>query len=140
MSKMRTLRARSVADVMGRCGSTICAIHCLLTPLLIVIGTSLPTSFLTDESFHRAILWIAFPSGVVAFGMGCWRHRDRLVFLLGVLGMVGLGLCVAWFHDVLGEAGERVATVLSAASLVGAHIRNWGICRAADCTHDCKDV
>jgi hypothetical protein len=140
MNEVRKLGARSLADGLGLFGSAACAIHCLLTPLVILIGASLPASFLTDESFHRAILWVLLPSGVVAFGIGCSRHRDWLVFALGALGMAGLGLSVTWLHEALGDAGERAATVLSSASLAVAHIRNWKLCHAANCAHDCKGL
>lgn len=124
---------RAIADVIGLSGSAMCAIHCLLIPLLLISSTSLPVSFFTDEAFHRAMLWLVIPSALVAFSLGCWSHRDRLVILLGVIGIVGLFLSAFWFHDILGEVGERVGTLVSAAAIVLAHIRNWRLCRATTC-------
>lgn len=138
MSKIKTIKLRSMADALGLCGSTICAVHCLFAPLLVVAGIALPVSFLTEELFHRAMLWVVIPAAVIAFGMGCARHRDGWVFLLGALGTAGLAVSALWLHDVVGESGERVATLISTAALAIAHVRNWRLCRAGDCAHDCN--
>lgn len=133
MKKAATFKVRSAADVLGLSGSAACAIHCLLIPLLLISSTTLPVSFFTDESFHRAMLWIAIPAAILAFSLGCWRHRDRLVFILGLLGVAGLFLSAFVAHDLLGETGERVGTIASAAALVTAHVRNWRLCRTGAC-------
>ena len=133
MNNESTSKLRPIADVLGLSGSALCAIHCLLVPLLIITSTTLPVSFLTDESFHRAMLWIVIPSGILAFSLGCWRHRDRFVFLLGFLGVAGLFLSAFVAHDFLGETGERVGTVVSAMAMIFAHIRNWRLCRTGAC-------
>ena len=38
-------------------------------------------------------------------------------------------------HALLGENGERVATLLGAAFIALAHIRNYKLCRSLDCRH-----
>ena len=128
---------RSMADWFGIAASSACAIHCVLVPTLLVTGTVLPVSFLADEGFHLAMLWVILPAAIVAFGIGCWRHKDQWVLALGVTGLVGMVLAATVIHDLAGEAGERVVTVISAAILVAAHYRNYRICRSMDCQHDC---
>ncbi len=139
MNDKSTSKMRSIADVLGLSGSAMCAIHCLLVPLLLISSTTVPVSFFTDESFHRAMLWLVLPSGILAFVLGCRRHRDRLVLILGLVGILGLFLSAFWMHEILGEVGERAGTVLSAIAIIIAHIRNWRLCRASNCTHDCHD-
>lgn len=134
------LNPRSLADVVGLSGSTICAIHCLLSPLLLWTGTALSASFLLDESFHRTMVLIVLPTGILAFGLGCWRHKDRAVLLLGLLGLTGLGLSAILLNELLGEFGESIATVCSTAALAVAHLRNWKLCRTDRCNHHCDDV
>ena len=126
-----------MADALGAVGSAACALHCLLIPTLLVAGTVLPGSFLGGESFHLAMLAVIFPSAVLAFALGCWRHRDRWVLLLGAAGLVGMLLAVTVLHDLVGETGERVATLASAALLISAHWRNFKLCRTcSDCNHE----
>ena len=132
----RVGRVRAVADWFGIAASTVCAMHCILMPTLLVAGTALPVAVLGDELFHEAMLWMILPAAILAFGIGCWRHKDRWVLALGVIGLTGMALSVAVLHDVAGDVGERIVTLLSAAILVVAHYRNFRICRSSDCAHE----
>ena len=126
----------SVADWFGIAASSACAAHCILLPTLLVTGTVVPASFLGDEAFHKAMLWAILPAAIVAFGIGCWRHKDRIVLALGMTGLIGMVLAVTVVHDIAGESGERIVTVVSAAVLIVAHYRNFRLCRSSDCVHE----
>ena len=136
MTTHRTGATTRFADWFGIAASTVCALHCVLVPTLLVTGTVLPATFLGDESFHTAMLWMILPAAIVAFGLGCWQHRDQRVLMLGMIGLTGMVLAATVLHDVVGEVGERIVTVLSAAILVAAHYRNYRLCRSLDCDHD----
>ncbi len=135
MERSRPLEVRSFADGIGIVGSATCALHCLLAPVLLVTGTALPASFAADERFHQMLLWLILPASILAFGLGCWRHRDRWVLLLGAVGLVGLSSPLFVPHEWMGEGVERWVTVGSAGLLIAAHLRNFGRCRADDCDH-----
>ena len=136
MRSTRSLGVRSFADGIGILGSAVCALHCISVPVLLVAGTTLPASFVTDETFHQLLLWAILPAATLAFGLGCWQHKDRWVLLLGILGLLGLCSSVAAPHDLIGEIGERFVTVGSAGILIAAHLRNFRRCRADDCDHE----
>ncbi len=127
---------RSIADWLGITASTACAVHCILLPTLLVTGTVLPASILADEAFHYAMLWMILPAAIVAFGIGCWRHKDQRVLTLGIIGLVGMVAAVSVLHDIAGETGERVVTFIAAGFLIAAHYRNFRLCRASGCSHD----
>ena len=131
-----TGRVRTIADWLDIAASTTCAVHCILLPTLLVTGVVLPASLLGDEAFHKAMLWLILPAAIVAFGIGCWRHKDQRVLVLGMIGLTGMVLSATVLHDVVGEAGERIATLVSAAILVYAHYRNFRLCRSNDCAHE----
>ena len=38
-------------------------------------------------------------------------------------------------HDGLGEAGERIATLIGAGAIAVCHVRNYLLCRRARCAH-----
>ena len=76
---------------------------------------------------------LALPAATLAFGHGCWQHKDHWVLLLGLLGLYS---AVAEPHDLIAEIGERFVTVGSAGILIAAHLRNFGRCRADDCDHE----
>lgn len=136
MQNSNVFKVRPIADTFGLVGSAACALHCVLVPVLLIAGSTLP-SFLAGEGFHHAALWIILPSAILAFSLGCWRHKDRWVLLLGISGLVGLIAAVTVLHDIAGETGERVVTLIAAALLITAHIRNFRLCRRMDCReHD----
>ena len=135
---MRTeppFRFSAIADSLGIAASAACAVHCMIGPALLIVGATIPASFLTDEAFHSAALWLILPAAVLAFGLGCRRHKDRLVLLLGAVGLVGIVLAGVGLLDVVGESGEIAVTLASAALLITAHVRNFKLCRADHCDH-----
>ena len=135
METARSIGVRSIADGIGIVGSAACALHCMAAPVLLVAGTAIPASLLTGERFHELLLWPILPASALAFGLGCWRHKDRWVLLLGILGLVGLSSSVAMPHDLIGEVGERWLTMGSAGLLIAAHLRNFKLCRSDSCDH-----
>ena len=135
---MKTLNpqlTRSVADSVGIISSALCALHCLVVPTMLILGTTVPASLLDNETFHSALLWLILPSAVVAFALGCRRHKDALVLALGLCGLVGVTLAVTLVHDLLGENAERIVTLVSTVLLVSAHSRNFALCRQHHCDH-----
>lgn len=116
-------------------GATACALHCIALPVLLVLGGTMPFVFLGDESFHRRMLWLVVPAALLAFTLGCKRHKDRRVVLLGAVGIVGMVLAGTVLHDWIGETGERLVTLASAALLIAGHLRNFRLCRSDACRH-----
>ena len=136
MKRSAALNFSSVADGLGILGAMVCALHCIALPLGLVVGSTVLTVFMEDDAFHRTILWLVVPSAVLAFGLGCRRHKEMRVVLLGVLGLAGIVLSSLVLHDWIGEIGERIVTLGSAAVLITAHLRNFKLCRSNSCEHD----
>ncbi|MEM7581891.1 MAG: MerC domain-containing protein [Acidobacteriota bacterium] len=131
--KLSNLDIRTIADGLGVFGATACALHCITLPALLVLGATVPNVFFTDESFHKTMLWLVVPSALLAFTLGCRRHKDRRVLVLGALGIVGMVVAGTVLHDLLGETAEKLVTLGAAALLIAAHFRNFKLCRAASC-------
>lgn len=136
MRSSATLDIRTIADGLGLVGATVCALHCIALPTLLVLGATVPTVFFADESFHQWMLWLVVPCALLAFSLGCKRHKDRGVFLLGAFGIAGLVLSGVVPHEVMGEAAEKIGTLGSSALLIAAHVRNFKRCRAGSCRHE----
>ena len=133
MRSFSTPSVRTIADSLGLFAATACMLHCVALPALLVLGATIPTVLAEDESFHQLMLWLVVPAAAVAFGLGCWRHKDRWVLILGSLGVAGLVLSGTVLHDLLNEVSEKGVTVASAALLITAHIRNFRLCRSDSC-------
>lgn len=131
-----TRDVRILADGIGILGSAACTLHCLVTPVLLVAGATLPASFLADDTFHRLLLWAILPATIIALGLGYSQHKDGRILVLGFLGVVGITSAFAAPHDLVGESGERFLTVGSAGLLIGAHLRNFNRCRADRCNQE----
>ena len=63
------------------------------------------------------------------------RHKNKSVLFAGIAGLGFLVFADFAGHALLGENGERAATLLGAAFIALAHIRNYRICRSQDCDH-----
>ena len=113
--------------------SFACAIHCLALPFIIVMLPSLATFNLEDEVFHLWMVVAVIPISLYALAMGCKKHKKVAVMMLGIVGLVIL-IATTWLgHDVLGETGEKVFSVLGAVIIALGHMRNFQLCRKSDC-------
>ena len=135
MSDVSGSTARNVADVLGVAGSALCAVHCMIVPVALLVGVSSPIALVDDAVFHRVMLWVVVPVALFAFTSGCLQHRDRRVLWMGAVGLASLVVSFTVLHDWIGEDGERVGATLAAALLIAAHVRNYRLCRAGACAH-----
>lgn len=129
----RSTTVTSTLDGFAISTSAVCAIHCLCLPLLLGAFPALSATVFGQESFHVLLLWLVIPSSIVALSMGCRVHKDVLVAILGVAGLIALVAAATLGHDNLGESGERMLTLLGAAMIAAGHIRNFILCRRGHC-------
>lgn len=102
--------------------SALCAVHCLVLPLVVPL---LPWAALlteNDSTVHRWLLLAIVPVSVYALLRGCARHRKALVFALGACA-VGL-LVAAPFAKLPSPRWEQGLTLLGAAALSVSHLLN----------------
>ena len=67
--------------------SMLCVVHCLVTPVAIVMFPALGATFLEDESFHYALLLLVLPTSLFSLGLGCRKHGHRDILFLGIFGL-----------------------------------------------------
>ena len=120
-------------DKIAISASTVCAIHCLSLPLLLAVVPAAGATFLGEESFHQVLLWFVIPLSAVALTLGCRQHKDTLVAVSGIAGLVILIAIGIAGHDALGELGERVGTLVGSFAIAAGHLRNYMLCRNKDC-------
>lgn len=115
--------------------SAVCAFHCLSLPLLLSLFPAMGVSIIGQESFHELLLWLVIPLSLVSLSSGCKRHRNWGVALFGLTGLIVLIFTAALGHDVMGETGERVSTLVGASLIAAGHLRNYTLCRNTSCKH-----
>lgn len=123
-------------DKLAVSTSTVCAVHCLSLPLLLGVFPALGATVFGQEAFHVWLLWLVIPLSVVGLSLGCRRHKDLWVVALGFSGLAILVAAAVLGHDMLGETGERIATLIGAVAIAAGHLRNYSLCRRADCDHE----
>lgn len=84
---------------------------------------------IADEVFHQWLAFAVLPLSVVALSMGCKQHRSANVVLPGAIGLIAIVLTAMFGHDMLGETGEKIATVIGASMIALAHFRNYRLCQ-----------
>ena len=114
--------------------SMLCIAHCLLTPIAIIMLPALGATFLGDEIFHYALLFVVIPISMFSLGIGCRKHGRREILLFGLVGISIMSLILIIGEDVLGELGESMLTILGALIVAFAHVRNFRACQNIHCS------
>ena len=128
---------QAIADKSAIALSVLCALHCLLLPAAIVLYPSTLGFLPGDESVHFALLFVVIPISAYALIKGGKVHKSRKVFITGISGLVVVMAAVVLGHDIVGEIGEKILTVLGSIIVIIAHVQNHLICLGTDC--DCHD-
>lgn len=119
--------------------SAVCAIHCAAMPIVLALFPTLSFLPAEEHTFHLALVFLIVPMSLVAGFLGCRQHKDRIVLSSIVIGLLLLVLTAVFGHDVVGETGEKVATVIATFILAFAHWRNFSLCKKRECEdHTCK--
>ena len=134
--------------------AVLCAIHCLIVPILIVLVPLINTTFFVHKDFHLWMLIAVFPTTLASILIGCRKHKDRFVLASCFLGLASLVLAfylqqqgIAHCESCAAEGGiSEIGSVawintLGGAFLIVAHSRNFYLCRKASCSKqnsECK--
>ena len=112
-------RTQTLGDRLAIALSSLCVIHCLATPLLLIILPSFGALFAdSHELFHQIILFFVLPVGLAALAAGYrHHHKNSVLAILFVTALYG--------HDYLGEIGETGATIVASLIIAYAHLRNY---------------
>ena len=143
---------------MGMAG--LCAVHCLLTPILVIALPIIATSFFVHKDFHLWMILLVLPTTTFAIFMGCRKHKDKIVAGLSAIGLSIL--IIALIHErvqmaghvedpqlghvcehCVGPASDDAAPIHAGAwfntfgglILASAHFRNFRLCRKSHCEH-----
>ncbi|MGY3264075.1 MerC domain-containing protein [Lysobacter sp. HA35] len=117
-------RSRPVLDRIGATGSLLCAIHCALLPVLIVLLPTLGFAAWRNEAFELGFISFASVLGLYSLVRGYRRHRivRALVLLVPGLAALWMGVTYAPLHD--STIAHAISMTLGG-TLVGlAHVTN----------------
>lgn len=116
-----------IANATGIAASTLCLLHCLAMPLLLLALPAL--GWAAGEHTHKALIGVALAAALLSLGPGYLAHRRAPVLLLGGAGLAGLAAAVFLVGPRYGESAETALSVAGAILLCAAHLRNGVCCR-----------
>lgn len=119
-----------LVDYSGLFASTLCMIHCLLGPLLLLAIPSLSLLF-SHELIHILLLFLIVPFALIAFIRTALHHQTYRPLTVGLVGLV-LVACGAFIDTWWIEKNislETPLTVLGSLILIIAHLINLRVCR-----------
>lgn len=130
-------RETSTADAAGVALSLACGVHCLLTPILLLVLPSL------GEAFHNPIVHKGIAIGVTAVAAfalwrGYRRHRHALPLVLGTIGVLTVWGALAiphetHDHDHFHLPAGTIVTLIGSGFLIAGHLLNIRNCRVGCC-------
>lgn len=108
-------------DRLGIVLSIVCAIHCLLTPLIILSLPIMARYYLANPFFHLVLALLIIPVGLFAFIVGYRHHHKINVLLLGIPGLVFVAVVPYAVHQLGMNLNETQYMILGSVLLISAH-------------------
>ena len=124
-------------DRAAICFSSLCILHCLLLPLLLVVYPIGILVTLSDEIFHQIMVFLAVPLSLVSLYVGYGHHKRNQLVVFGGIGLVILVLPLVVPHELISESGETWLTVSGALILCMAHVFNFRLCTSDQTCERC---
>jgi hypothetical protein len=90
--------------------AAVCAVHCLLTPILVMALPIIATSFFVHKDFHLWMILLVLPTTGFAIFMGCRKHKDKWVATLSAIGVsILIAALVNERMQASAQSGEHAA-------------------------------
>ena len=118
----------TAGDLWGQAISLLCLVHCLATPLVVML---VPTMAGFLGGWHPVLLAGVVGTAAWAFVPGYRYHRNKAVLGLAAGGVLLLAIAVTLFHEHF--VAETVITMAGAALMLGAHWKNRAL--SIRCVH-----
>jgi hypothetical protein len=119
-------------DRLGISASLLCIVHCLLTPLIVLLMPLVGHS-LMHGWFHAVIIAVVVPVAAWALWNGYRLHRLKRVLWLGGFGIILI--CLAITVGARRYSYEVVLMTAAGLLLTAAHYVNLRVCRGLHHPH-----
>ena len=119
---IKSILDKGWGDRAAFCLSSLCILHCLLLPVLLVAYPIGILVTLSDEMFHQIMVSVALPLSLVSLYVGYGHHKRNQLIVFGSVGLGMLMFPLVAPHELISESGETWLTVSGALILCMAHI------------------
>lgn len=118
-------------DRIGITATSLCALHCILLPVLLPALPLLGLSFLADHAWEHIFLVITAILGTFALFSGFKKYHKRLYPFY----LLFIGVFIYWIKHDFSEELQPYFIILGASLIVAAHIINLKLCNSCkQCT------
>ena len=117
-------------DRIGITATSLCALHCILLPVLLPALPLLGLSFLADHQWEHFFLIVTAILGTFALFSGFRKYHRRIYPFY----LLFLGITIYWIKHDFSEALEPFFIILGASLIVAAHVINLKLC------NNCKNA
>jgi hypothetical protein len=120
-------------DKIGLTLSSLCLLHCLALPVVIVAFPALKSFFLEDFT-HKLFGSLIVVSAYLAFWPNFKIHKQKSVLIWGSIGVALIIFSVFLYEHTHNESLDHIITMIASAVLIYSHIKNIK-CAHAACAH-----
>lgn len=113
--------------------TSLCALHCLLLPILIPLAPLIASNFVASAWFERGILSFSILIGFAALFIGFHQYHRQLYPIYSLV----LGALIYWNKHMFGEAYEPITIAVGAILIIAAHVANVRLCKACKKCETC---
>lgn len=121
-------------DIAGVAASTICTIHCLLVPILVLSLPVFAKHMMDHDIVHVALAGFVLTFCLIAFIPGYLTHKDKRLLYLGAMG-VSLVFFATFVARTWGEAAEAAIITAGNALIICGHMLNRKLLAHLKCKH-----
>ena len=122
-------------DQIGVWTSTLCVVHCLLTPVVLSLSAVSAHFLPSEERTHRTLAVAIAALGAIALIKGYRNHRSLRVLLLMVAGLAFIFGGAFWGDHLPSHGVEVLVTLIGSGFMIAAHRTNHTFCRDCSCSH-----
>jgi hypothetical protein len=124
-------------DRIGITATSLCALHCILLPVILPLLPLLGLGFLADHTWEHVFLLLTATLGTVAIYSGFKHYHKRLypIYLLY------LGVIIYWVKHDFSPALEPFFIISGSSLIIAAHFVNIKLCNSCKQCEDkaCND-
>jgi hypothetical protein len=118
-------------DLLGISASAVCAVHCLLLPVLLPVLLSMGLGIFSSEWFENVMIWSAVGIALFTASHGFLKKHGKVYPYI----FLAVAVAVLLNKEILGERYEPLAVLTGAIFIVITNALNWRLCKS--CPH-CK--
>jgi len=125
---------RIPADRLGIWASTLCIVHCIVTPVVLSLSVVSAHFLPSEERTHRTLALLIAMFGALALIKGYRQHRRlRVVLFMGV-GLTSIFAGAYWGDRLPSHGAEVVITFVGSCFMIAAHRLNHTFCNDCKCS------